>query len=248
MRARPIWERWQAADLVIEAVFEDMEVKRKLFADLDRLAKPGAVLATNTSYLDVNAIAQATARPQDVLGMHFFSPANIMWLVEVVRAEKTSPDALATAVAVARTIGKAPVVVGVCHGFVGNRMLRLRTVEAERLLLEGALPQDVDGALTDFGFAMGPFAVSDLAGLDIAWRMRKAQGLRAEIADRLCEMGRFGQKTGRGFYLYEAGSRIAQARPRGGAADRRDGGPARNCARPDLGERDRRTAAVPHDQ
>jgi 3-hydroxyacyl-CoA dehydrogenase len=201
------------ADLVIEAVFEDMEVKRKLFADLDRLAKPGTVLATNTSYLDVNAIAQATQRPQDVLGMHFFSPANVMRLVEVVRAQKTAPDALATAVAVARTIGKAPVVVGVCHGFVGNRMLRLRTVEAERLLLEGALPQDVDAALTGFGFAMGPFAVSDLAGLDIAWRMRKAQGLRAEIADRLCEMGRFGQKTKRGFYLYEAGSRAPKPDP-----------------------------------
>jgi 3-hydroxyacyl-CoA dehydrogenase len=202
-----------SADLVIEAVFEDMEVKRKLFAELDRLAKPGTVLATNTSYLDVNAIAQATARPQDVLGMHFFSPATVMRLVEVVRAEKTAPDALATAVAVARTIGKAPVVVGVCHGFVGNRMLRLRTIEAERLLLEGALPQDVDGALTDFGFAMGPLAVGDLAGLDIAWRMRKAQGLRAEIADQLCEMGRFGQKTGRGFYLYEAGSRTPKPDP-----------------------------------
>jgi 3-hydroxyacyl-CoA dehydrogenase len=201
------------ADLVIEAVFEDIEVKRKLFADLDRLAKPGTVLATNTSYLDVNAIAQVTERPQDVLGLHFFSPANVMRLVEVVRAEKTAPDALATAVAVARAIGKAPVVVGVCHGFVGNRMLRLRTVEAERLLLEGALPQDVDDALTAFGFAMGPFAVSDLAGLDIAWRMRKAQGLRAEIADRLCEMGRFGQKTGRGFYLYEPGSRTPKPDP-----------------------------------
>lgn len=200
-------------DLVIEAVFEDMEVKRKLFTDLDRLAKPGAVLATNTSYLDVNAIAAVTARPQDVVGLHFFSPANVMRLVEVVRAEKTAPDALATAVSVARTIGKAPVVVGVCHGFVGNRMLRLRAVEAERLLLEGATPQDVDGALTDFGFAMGPFAVSDLAGLDIAWRMRKAQGLRAEIADQLCEMGRFGQKTGRGFYLYEAGSRTPKPDP-----------------------------------
>ena len=201
------------ADLVIEAVFEDMEVKRKLFADLDRLAKPGAVLATNTSYLDVNAIAAATKRPQNVVGMHFFSPANIMRLVEVVRAEETAPEVLATAVAVARRVGKVPVVVGVCHGFVGNRMLRLRTVEAERLLLEGALPQDVDGALTAFGFAMGPFAVSDLAGLDIAWRMRKAQGLRAEIADQLCEQGRFGQKTGRGFYLYEAGSRKPKPDP-----------------------------------
>lgn len=201
------------ADLVIEAVFEDMAVKRTLFADLDRLAKPGAVLATNTSYLDVNAIAETTARPQDVVGMHFFSPANVMRLVEVVRAEKTAPDALATAVAVARTLGKTPVAVGVCHGFVGNRMLRLRSVEAERLLLEGALPQDVDGALTDFGFAMGSFAVSDLAGLDISWRMRKAQGLTAPIADQLCEMGRFGQKSGRGFYLYEAGSRAPKPDP-----------------------------------
>jgi 3-hydroxyacyl-CoA dehydrogenase len=201
------------ADLVVEAVFEDMEVKRKLFGELARRANSGAVLATNTSYLDVNAIAQATERPQDVLGMHFFSPANVMRLVEVVRADKTAPDALATAVAVARTLGKTPVVVGVCHGFVGNRMLRIRTDEAERLLLEGALPQDIDRAATDFGFAMGPLAVKDLAGLDISWSMRKAQGLRAEITDQLCEMGRFGQKTGRGFYLYEAGSRTPKPDP-----------------------------------
>jgi 3-hydroxyacyl-CoA dehydrogenase len=201
------------ADLVIEAAFEDMEVKRRIFTDLDRLAKPDAVIATNTSYLDLDAIAQTTKRPQSVLGLHFFSPANLMKLLEVVRGKDTAPEALATAVALARTIGKVPVVVGVCHGFVGNRMLRLRTVEAERLLLEGALPQEVDGALTNFGFALGPFAVSDLAGLDISWRMRKAQGLRAEIADRLCEAGRFGQKAGKGFYLYEAGSRTPKPDP-----------------------------------
>jgi 3-hydroxyacyl-CoA dehydrogenase len=196
------------ADLVVEAVFEDLEVKRRVFADLDRLAKPGAVLATNTSYLDPSAMAAATQRPEAVLGMHFFSPANVMRLVEVVRAARTSPAALVTASAVARNLGKVPVVVGVCHGFVGNRMLRLRSVEAERLLLEGALPQDVDAAVVAFGFPMGPFAMSDLAGLDIGWRMRKAQGARAEIADALCEAERFGQKTGRGFYRYEPGSRV----------------------------------------
>jgi 3-hydroxyacyl-CoA dehydrogenase len=198
------------ADMVIEAVFEDMAVKQKVFTDLDRLARPDAVLATNTSYLDVDAIAQITQRPAAVLGLHFFSPANIMRLVEVVRGAATAPDVLATGMALARKIGKAPVVVGVCHGFVGNRMLRLRSVEAERLLLEGALPQDIDAAMTRFGFPMGPFAASDLAGLDIGWRMRKAQGLRAEIADRLCELGRFGQKTGKGFYLYEPGARTGR--------------------------------------
>jgi 3-hydroxyacyl-CoA dehydrogenase len=165
------------------------------------------VLATNTSYLDVNAIAQSTKRPTSVVGMHFFSPANVMRLLEIVRGDATAPDALATAIAVARKIGKVPVVVGVCHGFVGNRMLRLRTVEAERLLLEGALPHEIDGAITEFGFPMGPLATSDLAGLDISWRMRKAQGAKAEIADALCEAGRLGQKAGKGFYRYEAGSR-----------------------------------------
>jgi 3-hydroxyacyl-CoA dehydrogenase len=201
------------ADLIIEAVFEDIEVKRDVFGKLDRLAKPDAVLATNTSYLDVNAIADMTARPLSVVGMHFFSPANVMKLLEVVRGAKTAPDILATAMSVGRKIGKVPVVVGVCHGFVGNRMLRVRSVEAERLLLEGALPQDVDGALTEFGFPMGPFAMGDLAGLDISWRMRKAQGARAEIADQLCEQGRFGQKTGKGFYLYQEGSRTPMPDP-----------------------------------
>jgi 3-hydroxyacyl-CoA dehydrogenase len=195
------------ADIVIEAVFEDMDIKRGVFADLDRIAKSGAVLASNTSYLDIDALARGTRRPQAVVGMHFFSPANVMRLIEVVRGAATAPQTLATAIAVSRKLGKVPAVVGVCHGFVGNRMLRVRSVEAERLLLEGALPQDVDAALTSFRFPMGPFAMSDLAGLDVGWRMRKAQGLTAPIADRLCEIGRYGQKTGRGFYLYEPGSR-----------------------------------------
>jgi 3-hydroxyacyl-CoA dehydrogenase len=196
-----------AADLIVEAVFEDMGVKNQVFSALDRIAKPGAVLATNTSYLDVNAIAGITGRPDAVVGMHFFSPANVMRLLEVVRGDKTSPQALATAVGVGRKIGKAPVVVGVCHGFVGNRMHRIRSVETERVLLEGPLPQEIDAAMTAFGFAMGPLAVSDLAGLDISWRMRKAEGFSAPIADQLCELGRFGQKTGRGFYIYEPGAR-----------------------------------------
>jgi 3-hydroxyacyl-CoA dehydrogenase len=201
------------ADIIVEAVFEDMGVKREVFSALDRLAKPGAVLATNTSYLDVNAIANTTGRPDAVVGLHFFSPANVMRLLEVVRGAKTSPQALATAVGIGRKIGKAPVVVGVCHGFVGNRMHRIRSVETERILLEGALPREIDAAMTGFGFAMGPLAVSDLAGLDISWRMRKAEGFSAPIADQLCEMGRFGQKTGRGFYLYEAGSRTPRPDP-----------------------------------
>jgi 3-hydroxyacyl-CoA dehydrogenase len=201
------------ADIVIEAVFEDFGVKQQVFAGLDRIAKPGAVLATNTSYLDVDALARGTTRPDAVIGMHFFSPAHIMRLLEVVRGAATAPATLATAIAVGRRIGKIPVVVGVCHGFVGNRMHRVRAVEAERLLLEGALPQDVDAALTGFGFPMGPFATADLAGLDVSWRMRKAQGLSAPIADLLCESGRFGQKTGRGFFLYAPGSRTPQPDP-----------------------------------
>jgi 3-hydroxyacyl-CoA dehydrogenase len=201
------------ADIVIEAVFEDMSIKRQVFATLDRIAKPGAVLATNTSYLDIDALARGIARPDAVVGMHFFSPAHVMRLLEVVRGAATSPATLATALTVGRRIGKVPVVVGVCHGFVGNRMHRVRSVEAERLLLEGVPPADVDAALTDFGFPMGPFAAADLAGLDVSWRMRKSQGLSAPIADLLCERGRFGQKTGRGFYLYTPGSRTPQPDP-----------------------------------
>jgi 3-hydroxyacyl-CoA dehydrogenase len=194
------------ADIIIEAVFEEMAIKKELFGKIEKIAKPGAVLATNTSYLNVDQIAQMTSRVPDVLGMHFFSPANVMKLLEIVRGKDTAPDVLATAMAVGRKINKVPVVVGVCHGFVGNRMLSARGIEAEKLLLEGALPQDVDGALTEFGFPMGPFAMGDLAGLDVGWRSRKERGVRNEITDTLAEQGRYGQKTGKGFYLYEGRS------------------------------------------
>ena len=196
-----------AADFVIEAVFEEMELKKRVFADLDRVAKANAVLATNTSTLDVDEIARATSRPRDVLGTHFFSPANVMRLLEIVRGAATSPDALVTAVTLGRYLGKVPVTVGVCYGFVGNRMLARRSVEAERLLLEGALPQEVDAAVTGFGFPMGPFAMADMAGLDVGWRIRKGRGERNEIEDALCEAGHFGQKTGKGYFRYDAGSR-----------------------------------------
>jgi 3-hydroxyacyl-CoA dehydrogenase len=229
------------ADLVIEAVFEDMAVKEQVFGALDKIAKPGAVLATNTSYLDVNRIAAITSRPADVAGMHFFSPANVMRLLEIVRGEKTSPEVLATALAVGRKLGKTPVVVGVCRGFVGNRMLARRQEAAERLLLDGALPHEVDRAFTDFGFPMGPLAVSDLAGLDISWRNRKALGIRAEIADTLCEMGRFGQKTGKGYYRYEPGSRTPVRDPEADAvviaASRKLGRTRRNFTPDDIVER-----------
>lgn len=195
------------ADLVIEAVFETMAVKKEVFGKLDQYVKPGAVLASNTSYLNIDEIAKATKRPQDVLGMHFFSPANVMKLCEIVRADKTAPDALVTAVSIARKIAKVPVVVGVCDGFVGNRMLAQRGKQSEKLLFEGALPQQVDAVVTKFGMPMGPFAMGDLAGLDIGWRSRKDRGIKSEIADALCEAGRFGQKTGKGYYRYEAGSR-----------------------------------------
>ncbi|QHP73944.1 3-hydroxyacyl-CoA dehydrogenase [Bradyrhizobium sp. LCT2] len=195
------------ADLVIEAVFETMAVKKEVFGKLDQFAKPGAVLASNTSYLNIDEIAKSTKRPQDVLGMHFFSPANVMKLCEIVRADKTAPDALVTAVTIARKIAKVPAVVGVCDGFVGNRMLAQRGKQSEKLLFEGALPQQVDAVVTKFGMPMGPFAMGDLAGLDIGWRSRKDRGIKSEIADALCEAGRFGQKTGKGYYKYEAGSR-----------------------------------------
>ncbi|MGJ4940194.1 3-hydroxyacyl-CoA dehydrogenase NAD-binding domain-containing protein [Bradyrhizobium sp. HKCCYLS1011] len=200
-------ENVRDADLVIEAVFETMAVKKEVFGKLDQFAKPAAVLASNTSYLNIDEIAKQTSRPQDVLGMHFFSPANVMKLCEIVRAEKTAPDALVTAVSIARKIAKVPAVVGVCDGFVGNRMLAQRGKQAEKLLFEGALPQQVDAVVTKFGMPMGPFAMGDLAGLDIGWRSRKDRGIKSEIADALCEAGRFGQKTGKGYYKYEAGSR-----------------------------------------
>ncbi|MEM1021086.1 MAG: 3-hydroxyacyl-CoA dehydrogenase NAD-binding domain-containing protein [Pseudomonadota bacterium] len=199
-------------DLIIEAAFESMDVKRQIFAELDRVAKPGAVLATNTSYLDIDAIAATTSRPQDVLGMHYFSPANIMKLLEIVRAQETAGDALVTAFEVAKKTRKQPVLAGVCHGFIGNRMLRGYQREAGLLLLEGASPEEVDAAITGFGFAMGPFAVSDLAGIDIGYKSRKdmAPGsyepASVIVSDRLAEKGQFGQKTGKGFYVYDPGT------------------------------------------
>ena len=199
------------ADIVVEAVFEEMGVKQDVFRRLDAIMKPGAVLATNTSYLDIDAIASATSRPGDVLGMHFFSPANVMRLLEVVRGRGSAPEVVATAAAVGKTLGKVGVVVGNCFGFVGNRMLSRRTEAAERLLLDGASPSEVDAALVRFGFRMGPFAMADLAGLDIGMRIRKAFGKTAPVADALCDAGRFGQKTGRGYYVYEG--RTATADP-----------------------------------
>jgi 3-hydroxyacyl-CoA dehydrogenase len=189
------------ADLAIEAVFEDMELKKSIFERLDTIAKPGAILASNTSYLDVDAIAAKTKRPEDVLGTHFFSPANVMRLLEIVRGQKTSKSVLATITQLAPKIGKVPVVVGVAHGFVGNRMLAQRQREASKLILEGATPWDVDRVLVDFGLPMGPFAMTDLAGLDIGWTA--ATSKRASIRDILCEEGRRGQKTGAGFYDYD---------------------------------------------
>jgi 3-hydroxyacyl-CoA dehydrogenase len=190
------------ADIVVEAVFEEMPIKKEVFAKIDSIAKADAVLATNTSTLDVNEIASATARPESVIGMHFFSPANVMRLLEVVRGAKTAKTVIASAMGVGRRIQKVPVLVGVCDGFVGNRMLYQRGREAEKLVLEGALPHQVDTVLYDFGFPMGPFAMGDLAGLDVGWRIRKAKGRKSPVADRLCEMGRFGQKTGAGYYKY----------------------------------------------
>jgi 3-hydroxyacyl-CoA dehydrogenase len=207
------------ADLAIEAVFEEMDVKEAVFRRLDAVMKPGAILATNTSTLDVNRIAASTARPQDVVGLHFFSPAHVMRLLEVVRGEETAKDVLATVMALARRLGKVAVVSGVCDGFIGNRMVEQYLRQALFLLEEGATPAQVDRALENFGMAMGPFRMSDLAGNDIGWAIRKRryaekpQMAYPRIADRLCEQGRFGQKTGAGWYRYEAGSREALPDP-----------------------------------
>lgn len=190
-----------ACDLIIEAVYEDMSIKKEVFARLDGVAKPGAILASNTSYLDIDEMAAATIRPQDVLGLHFFSPANVMRLLEVVRGIRTADDVLATAMALARTIGKTPVVARVCHGFIGNRMLRPRQVNAIALVLEGASPEQVDRVHTDFGMPMGPFQMSDLAGLDIGWH-RDPDRIES-VKDALCARGRWGQKTKAGFYDYD---------------------------------------------
>jgi 3-hydroxyacyl-CoA dehydrogenase len=188
-------------DLVIEAVYENMDVKKEVFARLDKVAKPGAILASNTSYLSIDEIAAATGRSQDVLGLHFFSPANVMRLVEVVRGAKTAPDVLATAMDLARRIRKVPVVARVCYGFIGNRMLMPRQRQAEALLLEGASPEQVDRVHTDFGMPMGPFQMADLAGVDIGWHRDPSR--IESIRDALCAEGRWGQKTGAGFYDYD---------------------------------------------
>ncbi len=203
------------ADLIIEAVFEEMGVKQAVFKQLDAVAKPGAILASNTSTLDVDQIAAFTQRPQDVVGMHFFSPANVMRLLEVVRGKETSKDVLATVMAIAKKIKKTAVVSGVCDGFIGNRMIERYSQQAGFLLDEGATPQQVDRAIEKFGFAMGPFRMGDLAGNDIGWAIRKRRAVErpdmkySRTADKLCELGRFGQKTGAGWYDYQAGKRDA---------------------------------------
>ena len=198
------------ADVIIEAVFETMEVKEGVFKKLDDVAKPGAVLATNTSGLDVNQIATYTKRPGDVIGMHFFSPANVMKLLENVRGKATPKDVIATVMSLSKKIGKIPVLVGVCEGFVGNRMLRQRGIQSSYMMEEGALPQQIDKVIYDFGFPMGPFAMSDLAGNDVGWRIRQGKKEKEKrnvrytgyVADAICELGRFGQKTGAGYFKY----------------------------------------------
>lgn len=207
-------------DLVVEAVFEEMGLKKEIFGSLDKICRADAILATNTSTLDVNEIARSTSRPEQVIGLHFFSPANVMRLLEVVRGEKTSKSVVATSMKLAKDIGKVGVLVGVCYGFVGNRMLHQYYREANFVVQEGALPQQVDKVMTGFGMAMGPFATSDLAGIDVGWRIRKAKGpppagerYSGAVADRLAELGRFGQKTNKGFYRYEQGDRTPLVDP-----------------------------------
>jgi len=201
--------------LIIEAVFEELGVKETVFKQIDAVAKPGAILASNTSTLDVDKIAAFTARPQDVVGMHFFSPANVMRLLEVVRGERTAKDVLATVMDIARKIRKTAVVSGVCDGFIGNRMIEQYSRQAGFLLEEGCTPAQVDKAVEKFGFAMGPFRMGDLAGNDIGWAIRKRRYVEkpklkySKTADLLCELGRYGQKTGAGWYDYQAGKRDA---------------------------------------
>jgi 3-hydroxyacyl-CoA dehydrogenase len=214
------YERFEEADILVEAVFEEMALKKQVFAELDKVARPDAILASNTSSLDIDEIAAATSRPQRVIGHHFFSPAHVMRLLEIVRGKETAKDVLATSMALAKTLGKIGVLVGNCRGFVGNRMFHCYQREAQFLLEEGASVEQVDGALVEFGMAMGPLAVGDLAGLDVGWRIRKEHqhltppGERVPVvADRLCEQGRFGQKTGRGWYRYEETTRKAHPDP-----------------------------------
>jgi 3-hydroxyacyl-CoA dehydrogenase len=210
LRSSLDWAELGSADLVIEAVFEEISVKRQVFRRIDAVAKAGAVLASNTSYLDLDAIADATSRPQDVIGLHFFSPANVMRLMEVVCGRASAPDALATGLTFGKKLKKLPLLTGNAFGFVGNRLYAAYRKQCEFMVEEGAWPEDVDQALEAFGFAMGPFKVADLSGLDIAWRMRQAQAATrdpsaryVQIADRLCEVGRLGRKTGAGYYRYD---------------------------------------------
>ena len=214
------YEDVAGADLVIEAVFEDIDVKKAVFQQLDRVCKPGAVLATNTSYLDIDAIAAATSRPQDVIGLHFFSPANIMKLLEIVVPARVGADVVATAFELAKKLKKVPVRAGVCDGFIGNRILAVYKQAADYLVEDGASPYEIDAAVRDFGYPMGPFQVTDLAGGDIGWATRKRKAATrdpkaryVEIGDRICENGWFGQKTGRGYYLYPQGARTGQPDP-----------------------------------
>ncbi|WP_325175817.1 3-hydroxyacyl-CoA dehydrogenase [Pseudomonas sp. LF19] len=205
-------------DLVIEAVYENLELKQEIFRTLDRTLKPGAILASNTSALDIDAIAAVTQRPQQVLGLHFFSPAHIMKLLEIVRGQQTSATVLDQAKALGQRLGKIAVVAGNCRGFIGNRMLKTYADEARKMLLEGALPQQVDGALQAFGFAMGPFRMYDVVGVDLEWRARKlaGQGMDSplvQVDNALCDLGRFGQKAGLGYYQYAEGSREAEHDP-----------------------------------
>ncbi|MND98635.1 Fatty acid oxidation complex subunit alpha [compost metagenome] len=205
-------------DLVIEAVYENLELKQEIFRTLDRTLNPGAILASNTSALDIDAIAAVTERPQQVLGLHFFSPAHIMKLLEIVRGQQTSATVLDQAKALGQRLGKIAVVAGNCRGFIGNRMLKTYADEARKMLLEGALPQQVDGALQAFGFAMGPFRMYDVVGVDLEWRARKlaGQGMDSplvQVDNALCDLGRFGQKAGLGYYQYAEGSREAEHDP-----------------------------------
>lgn len=209
-----VYDALAPVDLVIEAVFEDMEVKKAVFAELDRVCKPGAVLATNTSYLDIDQLAASISRPSDVLGLHFFSPANIMKLLEIVVPARVTEDVVATGFALAKRLNKVAVRAGVCDGFIGNRILAVYRQAADAMMEDGASPYQIDQAVREFGYPMGPYQVTDLAGGDIGWATRKRrsatrdpQARYVQIADRLCERGWFGQKTGRGYYLYEGGSR-----------------------------------------
>jgi 3-hydroxyacyl-CoA dehydrogenase len=211
----PTTDRDEAAnaDMIIEAVFESMDLKQEIFSDLARKTPPGTILATNTSALDIDDIANATDRAEDIIGMHFFSPANVMRLLEVVRGARSNWQAIATAMAVGKIIGKIPILSGNCDGFIGNRMVAKRSAQVDRLLLEGAMPDEIDAAVKAFGFAMGPLETNDMSGLDIGWSIRKRRGTPFPIADAICERGWFGQKTGQGYYRYEKGDRTPRPNP-----------------------------------